>query len=152
MRVPAKYSEADVERFWANVHKTANCWFWIGYRSRSYGAFYVGGERNVGAHIFSWVLHNGAIPEGQQILHRCDIPQCVNPAHLILGTQSENIKDSIEKGSHANLFKAETRTNCKAGHNMSVVGYYRSMNGYRACKECKRETNRQSKNRKVVYA
>ena len=50
------------------------------------------------AHRVSWGIHNGPIPPGVKVLHTCDNPPCVNPAHLFLGTQADNIKDCLDKG------------------------------------------------------
>jgi hypothetical protein len=52
------------------------------------------------AHRVSWELTNGPIPEGLHVLHRCDVRACVNPEHLFLGTNSDNIIDKIAKGRH----------------------------------------------------
>jgi hypothetical protein len=62
-----------------------------------YGSLRFGGA-NLRAHRLSWQLSNGVIPEGGHILHRCDIPQCVNPDHLFLGTHSDNMRDKERKG------------------------------------------------------
>lgn len=103
--------------FWAKVQKTNSCWNWTAgrltrkYPAKAYGCFRVGGAM-LGAHRVSWVIHNGAIPESMSILHKCDNPGCVNPAHLFLGTQRDNVQDMENKrrgrhpkGSAAGLAK-----------------------------------------------
>lgn len=86
-----------VERFWSKVNKTDTCWLWVGAKQTSgYGRFW-DGERNDGAHRFSYRLNTGEIPEGKAILHTCDNPCCVNPYHLKVGTQKENMQDMYEK-------------------------------------------------------
>lgn len=65
-----------------------------------YGALNVGGE-NTRAHRLSWEINVGPIPEGKYVLHRCDTPACVNPAHLFLGTHADNMHDMWAKGRHA---------------------------------------------------
>jgi hypothetical protein len=86
------------KRFWRFVKKMrASCWLWAGGRqAQGYGAF-GNGERVVYAHRFSWQLHNGPIPKGLNVLHRCDVPPCVNPKHLFIGTHADNMRDKIKK-------------------------------------------------------
>jgi len=81
------------------------CWLWdhnIG--TKGYGLFAVrlpkGKSMTYGAHRVSWEIHNGAIPKGLQVLHKCDVRNCVNPAHLFLGTHDENMKDMTNKKRH----------------------------------------------------
>lgn len=84
--------------FWDKVDKGPGCWTWTASRDLAgYGQF--GFRRRVErAHRVSWILHNGEIPSGQKVLHRCDNPPCVNPAHLFLGTQADNVRDMFAKG------------------------------------------------------
>jgi hypothetical protein len=63
------------------------------------------------AHRVSWELHRGPIPPGMKILHKCDRPRCVNPDHLFIGTQKDNMQDCVTKG-RKNSAKGEK--NCKA--------------------------------------
>ena len=61
------------------------------------------------AHRVSWELHNGPIPPGKIIMHSCDHPWCVNPAHLSVGTQKDNMADCIAKGRKAKRHRPHTR-------------------------------------------
>lgn len=91
-----------VERFWRSVKKTPTCWLWTASKdSNGYGQFNVKGIGTL-VHRFSFELHKGKIPSdnsyhGICVLHTCDTPNCVNPSHLILGTQIDNIKDRDTK-------------------------------------------------------
>jgi hypothetical protein len=88
-------------RFDSYVEKipVTGCWLWTGgLNSRGYGAFFNDDGKTVGAHRVSWVIKNGEIPKGLFVLHRCDVPSCVNPSHLFLGTAKENTQDMIKKG------------------------------------------------------
>jgi hypothetical protein len=91
-----------VERFWARVRKGPECWEFAGPTRKGYGQLGVGSGRHISAHRISWELANGPIPDGMQVLHTCDNPPCVNPAHLFLGTHQDNMDDMVAKGRGAN--------------------------------------------------
>jgi hypothetical protein len=82
--------------FWDRVEKTDNCWLWRG--PRKPGGY--GSVRGTNAQRIAWQLAVGPIPDGLWVLHRCDNPPCVNPAHLFLGTVVDNNRDMKAKGRY----------------------------------------------------
>lgn len=92
--------------FWPKVNKGAACWLWTagmvptGYGKISIDARVLGvtKQRVFPAHRLAWALANGPIPEGLFILHSCDTPACVNPAHLRPGTAEENYANAKSRG------------------------------------------------------
>jgi hypothetical protein len=93
------------ERFWVKVDSGApnGCWEWTGGCDRDgYGKIKDSGK-TVKSHRASWEIHNGPIPEGALVLHKCDNPKCVRPAHLLLGTDKENAADKVAKGRQGSL-------------------------------------------------
>ena len=62
-----------------------------------YGKIRIKGGKQIAAHRFSYEIHNGQIPQGMHVLHKCDTPRCVAPEHLSIGTASDNMKDREAK-------------------------------------------------------
>lgn len=101
--VVAVQSARFVADFWSHVARTESCWLWTGCHYKGYGYKRLApphGRLRARAHRVSWVIHNGPIPDGLCVLHDCpdgDNGMCVNPAHLWLGTDADNVRDCTAK-------------------------------------------------------
>lgn len=111
------WTDRDLERFWSKVDASdpLGCWRWTGTKSRKgYGVFSVGPRASceqVRAHRAAWVLANGRpIPDGLVVRHACDVPACVNPTHLALGTIADNNADIWARGRGARGHRNGART------------------------------------------
>ena len=122
-----------LERFWAKVRKTDTCWEWTAQRNWGYGRFALTHRKMVRAHRFSYELHKGPIPQGLVIDHLCRNKACVNPDHLELVTNRENVLRGV--GTSAVNAK---KTHCKRGHHLSGDNLYvNPRDGSRHCRSCK---------------
>lgn len=144
------------ERWWNKVDRRGDdeCWPWLAARDRDgYGKFQYGpkgGQTHIRAH--RWIVDylHGPIPLGLVVLHSCDNPPCVNPAHLSVGTVADNNAEKFARDRHpipwgtplANLRKTE----CKRGH--SLADAYVDSRGFRHCRECGRAASRRHYHKK----
>lgn len=124
---------------------------WTGVRNaKGYGSI-SRGRRDDGrilAHVASWELHNGPVPNGLFVLHKCDIPACVRPSCLFLGTKADNNLDMRNKGRHWQSKK----THCPQGHEYTPENTKIQTKGGRVCRTCQRVYNaaRRKKTRKSL--
>jgi hypothetical protein len=126
------------ERFWSKVERHKDgCWPWLGYvMPNGYGKVGLPRSRKVVlAHRRAFELAHGRAPDGV-VMHSCDNRCCVNPAHLVEGTQGDNLRDMTAKGRHWQTQK----THCSNGHEFTAVNTYEYIgrNGHRQrqCRTC----------------
>lgn len=130
----AMRGRSPLERFEANIEKTATCWLWTaGLRGRRYGGFQVDGK-GVMVHRWAYEFFVGPIPEDKQIDHICGVTRCVNPEHLRPLEPYENVR----------AYWREQRDTCRNGHDMTDPAnvVWRLGGTTRRCRICERERMR----------
>ncbi len=103
-----KLTRSLSDRFWkyVKINEVSECWEWIGKsKVQGYGVIGVGGRKDgkILAHRLSYIMWKGDIPDSEEyhgmvVMHECDNRLCVNPGHLSLGTQKDNVRDMDKKG------------------------------------------------------
>lgn len=135
-------------RFWTKVDKSPHpkgCWIWTGATKKSksvrYGNFTLCG-RAVSAHRAAYIIEHGSCDETKQVLHSCDNTLCVNPAHLSLGSNQDNVTDMVSKGRHKNQLK----THCSKGHPLTSDNIETTPKhpNWRYCKTCRQSRGNES--------
>lgn len=111
-----KNKEIDILKYY-NVNEKTGCWNWtksIG--NNGYGRISINNKRQL-AHRLSFKLHNGYLPNEMHVCHSCDNRKCINPKHLWLGTDKDNLRDMVKKGRNKN--QNSKKIFCKNGHKLS---------------------------------
>lgn len=127
------------------------CWIWRGSRN-DFGYGTLTSARNAidseRVHRLMWEMHNGPIPDGLVVRHRCDNPPCVNPDHLATGTKQQNSLDMVERERGMAYASGRYGGVCKAGrHDLSLSGALKTVrragkNPYLTCVGCDVERKR----------
>ena len=93
-----------VRFFRKRIEVPGGCWEWLGSKTRrdGYGQLWVDNHM-VKAHRFSYAQFVGEITDGLCVCHKCDNPGCVNPEHLFLGTNADNVRDKVSKNRQSRL-------------------------------------------------
>lgn len=128
--------------FWSYVIKTDSCWPWMGTIStQGYGVYHQ--QRHpYRAHRVAYELTNGPIPAGKVTDHLCRNRGCVNPAHIELVTNKENVLRGVSLSALNRL-----KTHCKRGHPLSGPNLRIDGAGGRICRKCKYAASKASKER-----
>lgn len=132
------------ERFWASVDKTETCWLWRGKLTAGYGSMMVDGKA-YRAHRWAYERFVGPIPEGLFACHKCDVRNCVNPDHIFIGTNADNVRDMVAKGRNKlPRQNPALKTRCKNGHPRTpenTIPFMSPTGPSKQCLICKRATD-----------
>lgn len=131
------------------------CWIWQGAKqSKGYASIRIGGKqgRTYSVHRLVAEAYHGAIPAGGMVCHTCDVRDCVNPAHLYIGTAETNAADAVQRGRAVNPLACgnSAKTHCPQGHPYSAENTIQRPAGDRLCRICKRVSDRRAHEKRVA--
>lgn len=131
-----EYDAAWVKRVVENVEfSPTGCWLWKGMQGDwGYGQTTYRNKTRIVHRQFYQVVNGVKLDRWQLVMHKCDTPNCINPAHLVVGSPGENVKDAANKGHHHNTRKVI----CKRGHPLSGDNVRTNSFGTRVCMTCTR--------------
>lgn len=140
-----------LDRFWSHVDKSAGpegCWPWTGSKRNEagYGAFRIGEKIHVAHRWLLGHLRGTPLSWPEEVgCHKCDNKQCCNPAHLYVGTHSQNTLDAADRGTHPARAERE-KTHCVNGHEYTPENthFFGPDKRWRYCRTCKRDMSRES--------
>lgn len=142
-------------RVFDRLDRSGRCWLWRGGRSGTgYGVVGING-RSLSVHrlVYEWTY--GEIPAGMVVMHACDVPACCNPAHLRVGTHTDNGRDMVAKGRGRPDVGAafnRNKTHCPSGHAYDAANTYVDRLGKRYCRQCHRAHLRAWRERRTAEA
>lgn len=138
------------DRFFKHVQKGSEdeCWLWLGSKNEGgYGRVMINGKKK-GTHRVVWELtFKAVIPAGYFACHHCDNPPCVNPKHIFIGTNKDNMLDAMKKGR----LKIQPRKPfCKYGHPTTIENTKFRNRGDKECLRCRKDRKNISKKRHKI--
>lgn len=142
------YDRLFMDRCMSKVVVDQNgCWIWTaGKDQKGYGQTAYR-KRHTRAHRAFYIAKLGPVPVGLHVCHKCDVPACINPDHMFLGTPRDNLRDMATKGRH----KEQQKTHCPQGHEYTPENTFRKKSATtfeRSCRTCK-DTHDKAKHERI---